>query len=47
MTVTDVPDATFSWAPVMVQPDPGEHATVTDTGAPDVSRGRVMVVEPT
>lgn len=46
MSVTDVPVATCNWGPAITQPDRGEQATVTATGAPDVSRGTVRVVAP-
>lgn len=47
VTVTDVPAVTCNVGPLIEQPALGEQATVTDTGAPDVNRGRVMVVPPT
>jgi len=45
--VTDVAGDAVSWLPLIEQPAPGAQATVTDTRAPDVNRGRVMVIVPT
>ena len=47
MTVTDVPCAIVSVDPVMAHPALGLQPTVTDTFAPEVSRGVVMELAPT
>jgi hypothetical protein len=47
VTVTDVPSLMVSVAPAMAQPALGLQPTVTDTSAPEVRRGTVMVFAPT
>jgi hypothetical protein len=47
VTVTEVPSLIVSVEPVMAQPALGLQPTVTDTAAPEVRRGTVMVVAPT
>ena len=45
--MTDVPSLIVSVEPVMAQPALGLQPTVTDTSAPEVRRGTVMVFAPT
>jgi hypothetical protein len=47
VTVTDVPSAIVRVEPVRTQPALGLQPTVTDTLAPEVRRGTVMVFAPT